>query len=456
MSEHTFRSESTSSRNLSLVGGLDPAARKPFFVAGKAEPVKAEPVTSEIVLTNHKREPKFQHGVAAVKVRKPRKPRSPRPPRGLMDLALVAAAYTEHAPERERQRSTLSTTSNEIEAVARDLRRQAEAPMLDGLQGDSARIAYLTLALNLVDTADAMEDCVRSLTMVETAMREANEEHERIGSIQLAPAQRSLLALGEPIAVAVCGGRVPPAEAEKAWLGEIDQQQRVAGRAAMDRFAEDMARASALLRTVTVPTFPGPDPDPQPPEIIPGPVTPMPFPHDTITGVETVADDPLARGRLDEGAGAAPLTSAGAAGAAAAGGGAAYAASRGGGGGGRASAGGGGGAAAEKAPAWVSQRHLHDTGPDGSMDPAAAASDATSTEAPSAATTGGESGGAAMAPPLTGPGAANGAGEEESGTAVARTAEEDEAAAAAVALGTLGAAGSRGSVTAAEADSSQW
>jgi hypothetical protein len=367
-----------------------------------------------------------------------RRPR--RKPRGLMELSAVAAAFTDQAAVRSEQRQTLRRSAEAVEDVSARLRRQSEEPMLDGIQGDPARVAYLTLALHLRDTADAINGSLEGLELAEQAMQEAHEEFKRIEKIELAPAQRSLLALGEPIIVSGVGLLTPDA-AQTHWMTEVGKEQKVAARQAMQRFESDMARAASLMRPVEIPTFEGEDTTTNEPIIVEKPVVvtdPKPAPES-----ESVAQESPSTGAVAGG---------GAAGAAAAGAARFASARRGGGGGGSyRSSGGGSASSAGAAPrdTWVSTRAQHDTGPDGSMSPAAASS------APAAAapTTAAAAAGGAAVPFVPGAGGGTG-GEAESGTAIVRSTHEDEAAAAIVAAAS--SSGSRTSIEAAPAESEDW
>ncbi|PWD50526.1 hypothetical protein C8046_07555 [Serinibacter arcticus] len=370
------------------------------------------------------------------RIRRPR-----RIPRGLMNLELVATAFTEQANVRAEQRETIRRTSSGMEATARRLRQQSEAPMLDGLQGDPARIAYLTLALHLMDAADAMENTLRALDIVENAMRDANEEFQRIRKIELAPGHKSLLALGELIALPGVG-TLTPADAERHWMLEVDKEQKLAARQAMDEFDSALARAASLVRPIEVPTFPDDetrtpvDPIVERPSIV---VDPKEAPEDSQVAKETPGGP--------SGAGAAAAGAAAAGGAARAARSAAGRAFAGGGGGG------GGGARAAEKEKWVSTRHLHDTGPDGTMDPAAAARSEQRTPSLGTVTPAGEGG--HLAPMVGGQGGSTG-GEEESGTAIVRDTAQEEAATAAAVAAASATAGSRGSIEAAPAESDDW
>ncbi|TGO06403.1 hypothetical protein [Serinibacter arcticus] len=365
-----------------------------------------------------------------------RRPR--RTPRGLMELSAVAAAFTDQAGVRGEQRQTLRRSAEAVEEVSARLRRQSEEPMLDGIQGDPARVAYLTLALHLRDTADAISGSLDGLELAERAMQEAHEEFRRIEKIELAPAHRSLLALGEPIVVSGVG-MLTPAAAQQHWMTEVGKEQKVAARQAMQRFEADMARAASLMRPVEVPTFDGEDPTRTEPIIVEKPrvvTDPQPAPDSASVAQESPSTGAVAGG--------------GAAGAAAAGAARFASARRGGGGGGGHRSAGGGSAGTAPRDTWVSTRAQHDTGPDGSMSPAAASSAAPAAAAP---TTAAAAAGGAAVPFVPGSGGGTG-GEAESGTAIVRSTHEDEAAAAIVAAAS--SSGSRSSIEAAPAESEDW
>lgn len=365
--------------------------------------------------------------------RRGRRPR--RVPRGLMELEMVASAYTEAAAVRSEQRQTLRRTAEAVEDVSMRLRRQSEETMLDGLQGDPARVAYLTLALHLRDTADAIAESLRGLELAEQAMQEAHEEFTRIEKIELAPAHRSLLALGEPVAISGVGV-LAPADAQKHWMAEVGKEQKLAARQAMQRFEADMARAASLMRPVEIPEIYDRS-DVDDPTVVGTPPTPPVAP----TAPQPETTEP-----------AAPAASVGggaAAGAAAAGAARHASARR---GGGYRSA----GAGSSTAPArdtWVSTRHQHDTGPDGTMAPAGSGPGAGGQSAAAAGAGVGAAGAAAAPMVPTSHGSSD--GEAESGTAIVRSSQEDEAAAAIVAAAGS-SSGSRSTIETAPTESEDW
>ncbi|GMA32360.1 hypothetical protein [Litorihabitans aurantiacus] len=359
-----------------------------------------------------------------------------RAPRGLMDLELVANAYVDRAEVRAEQRQSLQRSADAVHEVAQRLRRQSEEPMLEGIQGDPARIAYLTLALHLRDTSEAISSSLEGLEVAEQAMQEASEEFRRIDGIELAPGHRSLLALGDPIAIPGVG-TLAPAAAEKHWLGEIGDRQQSSAQAAMRRFSSEMARAAALMRPVDIP------------EIRSGPETPAPTPStEPVPDVAPAQEAPVPASPATGGAAAGGAALAGGAGAARA------AVAR------RFSGGGAARTAAARGPAtpqerWVSTRHEHDTGPDGTMAPAATGSSGTAAAPAAAAGSTGAAAAGAAAAPMT-PATGSGGQEEESGTAIVRTSQQDDEAAAAVVASSTATTGGRGRIEAAPAESEDW